>query len=103
MTGVIASSLDYMPTIASLTGLKLPTHGSSGLPLRFDGIDLSGVILHGQTVAHTSLFHVSMEERYTFHTGASSLAAHWNSTSTQLSVCVCLCVVSRLVAAVRAI
>ena len=60
MTGVIASSLDYMPTIASLTGLKLPSHGSSGLPLRFDGIDLTGVILQGDTVAHTSLFHVSL-------------------------------------------
>lgn len=60
VTGVIASSLDYMPTIASLTGLKLPSHGSSGLLLRFDGIDLSGVILHGDNVAHTSLFHVSV-------------------------------------------
>ena len=56
---MIASSLDYMPTIAALTGFALPAHGTSGLPLRFDGVDLSGVFLRGHTVAHTRLFHPS--------------------------------------------
>ena len=51
--------MDYMPTIASLTGFALPTVGTSGDVLRFDGIDLSGVILHGQTVGHTRLYHPS--------------------------------------------
>jgi arylsulfatase A-like enzyme len=39
VTSVIASSMDYMPTIAGLAGLKLPTHSATtGLVLRFDGM-----------------------------------------------------------------
>ena len=75
----IASSMDYLPTIAALTGLTLPTEGecptflckplrrlngcvgrgvgSEGGVKQYDGIDLTAVLLHGASVGHTTLYH----------------------------------------------
>jgi len=47
----IGSSLDLLPTIASLSGITLPTDRS------FDGIDISPILFDGATTGHTTLFH----------------------------------------------
>ena len=43
--------MDYLPTFAALAGVKLPADRA------YDGIDISNVLLHGATEAHTTLFH----------------------------------------------
>jgi arylsulfatase A-like enzyme len=53
VSGALLSSLDYLPTIAAVTGATLPTDRD------FDGIDMSS-IFKGQisnTSGHTTLFH----------------------------------------------
>jgi len=46
-----ASTLDYLPTLAALAGVSLPTDRV------YDGIDLSKVLLQASEVGHTTLFH----------------------------------------------
>ena len=52
MSDVLASTLDYLPTIAAVAGVRLPTDRS------FDGVDLLPVLLrqHGAQ-GHSDLFH----------------------------------------------
>ena len=52
VSGVLSSTLDYLPTIAAAAGVRLPTDRS------FDGIDLLPVLLgqHGAQ-GHSGLFH----------------------------------------------
>jgi arylsulfatase G len=47
----LVSALDILPTIAALSGVSLPADRS------FDGVDLTAVLLHGATAAHSTLFH----------------------------------------------
>ena len=47
----LVSSVDFLPTFAALAGVKLPADRA------YDGIDISNVLLHGATEAHTTLFH----------------------------------------------
>jgi|EP01049_Picozoa_sp_SAG25_P002921 hypothetical protein len=63
VTGAILSSMDFLPTIAALSGLHLPTE-RDGQPLHFDGMDVSAVLFQSNSqrasqpvVAHTKLFH----------------------------------------------
>eukprot|EP01051_Picozoa_sp_SAG22_P009091 SAG22_NODE_732_length_7583_cov_3.250134_3_plen_381_part_00 len=52
VTAALASTLDFLPTIAAAAGVPLP-----GVGRVFDGVDL-GPLLRGQTAeAHTTLFH----------------------------------------------
>jgi arylsulfatase A-like enzyme len=56
-TNALLSSLDYLPTLAALAGVPLPTHGSSGDKLHFDGMDVSAVLFRGGATGHTTLAH----------------------------------------------
>jgi arylsulfatase A-like enzyme len=47
----LVSSLDYLPTFASLAGVALPSDRE------YDGMDITNVLLHGATSAHETLFH----------------------------------------------
>ena len=47
----LVSSLDFLPTFASLAGVQLPSDRV------YDGMDITHVLLHGATTAHETLFH----------------------------------------------
>lgn len=47
----LVSSLDFLPTFASLAGVSLPSDRV------YDGMDITHVLLHGATTAHETLFH----------------------------------------------
>lgn len=47
---VLSTTMDYLPTIASLAGVALPTDRT------YDGMDLSPVLLRGATTHHPHLF-----------------------------------------------
>ena len=51
VTDVLASTLDFMPTLAALSGASLPAGRS------FDGLDLSPVLFNNATTHHKTLFH----------------------------------------------
>ena len=54
VSDALVSTTDFLPTIATLAGVALPTDRS------FDGVDLSSVILHGNhSAGHRTLFHPS--------------------------------------------
>lgn len=51
VSNATASTLDYLPTLLSLAGVKLPSDRE------YDGIDLTPVLLQGSEQAHETLFH----------------------------------------------
>ncbi len=51
VSNATVSSLDYLPTILSLVGIKPPSDRS------YDGIDISDVLLHGSEQGHVTMFH----------------------------------------------
>ena len=51
VSDALTSTLDFLPTIANLAGVKLHTDRY------YDGIDIGPVLFDGATEAHTTLFH----------------------------------------------
>ena len=51
VSSALVSSLDLLPTFASLAGVELPSDRE------YDGMDISGLLLGKTKVAHTTLFH----------------------------------------------
>ena len=57
VSDALVSSLDILPTFASLAGVELPADRV------YDGVDISDILLHGATQAHTTLFHPAGQAR----------------------------------------
>ena len=51
VSAALVSSLDYLPTFASLAGIELPSDRA------YDGMDISRVLLEGSSQGHETLFH----------------------------------------------
>lgn len=51
VSAALVSSLDYLPTFASLAGISLPSDRA------YDGMDISRVLLEGSSQGHETLFH----------------------------------------------
>ena len=53
----LLSTLDFLPTIAALADAPLPTHGSAGDELHYDGMDVTAVLRRSEASAHHTLAH----------------------------------------------
>ena len=74
VTPALASTLDFMPTLASLAGVDPNAPGGPLSDRVLDGLDLSPVLFHGNDSHHTALYHPGTVAGPTFHSHAITLS-----------------------------